>query len=99
MTGQHAADDNTNPPRSGIRRLVSPWEYRHLRAAAAMRFTGGGFNLGIGVVLLGLGRRAESGRERRKCYGWAAWFLVHAALLLTGGILDLTADCAKPPRT
>jgi hypothetical protein len=88
----HTPDSQSAPSRSGIARLISPWEYRHLRAAASVRFAAGGFQLGIGVVLLGLGHRAGTGQDRRKCYGWAAWFLVNAALQFTGGYLDMTAD-------
>lgn len=66
-----APDDSTTPSRSVtvMRRLIRPWEYRHLRAAASVRFAGGGFNLGLGLVLLSLGRSAGTDRERRKCYG------------------------------
>ncbi len=95
----HAPSDSTTRSRSGIRRLIRPWEYRHLRAVASVRFAAGGFQLGIGVVLLGLGRRAGTERDRRKCYRWAAWFLVNAALQFFGGYLDMTADRSAPPRT
>jgi hypothetical protein len=94
-----APDDNTTFSRSGMARLMSPWEYRHLRSAASLRLAAGGFQLGIGVVLLGLGRRSETDRDRRKCYRWAAWFLVNAGLQFTGGILDMTAVRPAPPRT
>ena len=94
-----APDDSTIPSRSVtvMRRLIRPWEYRHLRAAASVRFAGGGFNLGLGLVLLSLGRSAGTDRERRKCYGLAAWFLVSAALQLLGGYLDMTVDRFAPP--
>jgi len=95
----HAPDDGDTPSRSVMRRPITPWEYRHLRAVAGIRLAAGGFHLGIGVVLLGLGRRAETARDRRKCYGWAAWFLALAVLLLSGGYLDLTAIRTTPPRT
>jgi hypothetical protein len=95
----HAPDESTTPSRSAIGRLISPWEYRHLHAVAGVRFAAGGFHLGIGVVLLSLGRRAGTGRERRRCYGWAAWFLAAAALLFSGGYLDLTVARSAPPRT
>jgi hypothetical protein len=94
-----AANDSTAPPRSGVRRLISPLELRHLRSAAGLRFTAGGFQLGIGVVLLGLGRRAKTIPEQRKCNRWAAWFLVNAALQVTGGCLDMLADRPAPPQT
>jgi hypothetical protein len=83
---------NTTSPRPVLRRLIAPWEYRHLRFASGLRFAGGGFNLGIGLVLVSLGRQAGTDRERRKCYRWATWFLAHAALLLMGGCLDAVAD-------
>jgi hypothetical protein len=94
-----APDDSTTPSRSVIvmRRLIRPWEYRHLRAAANVRFAGGGFNLGLGLVLLSLGRSAGTDRERRKCYGWAAWCLVSAALQFLGGYMDMTVDRSAPP--
>ncbi len=95
----HAPGDTTTPPRSVMRRLITPWEYRHLHAVAGVRFAAGGFHLGIGVVLLSLCHRAGTGRERRKCCRWAAWFLVMAALLFAGGYLDMTIARSAPPRT
>ena len=95
----NAPDDNAAASRSVMRRLITPWEYRHLHAVAGVRFAAGGFHLGIGVVLLSLGHRAGTGQERRKCYRWAAWFLVFAALLFSGGYLDMTAARSAPPRT
>ena len=97
----HAPGDNTIPSRSVtvMRRLITPWEYRHLRAVAGVRFAAGGFTLGIGAVLLSLGHRAGTGQERRKCYGWAAFFLVLAALQFSGGYLDMTVASSAPPRT
>jgi len=95
----HAPDDGAIPARSVtvMRRLIRPWEYRHRRAVAGVRFTGGGFGLGLGLVLLSLGRSAGTDRERRKCYGLAAWLLVSAALQLLGGYLDMTVDRFAPP--
>jgi hypothetical protein len=95
----HAPDDSTTTSLSVMRRLITPWEYRHLRAVADVRFAGGGFTLGIGLVLLSLGRRAGTRRERRKCYGWAAYFLVTAALQFSGGFLDVAVARSAPPRT
>ena len=83
-------DDKTSSSRSMPRRLIRPWEYRHLHAATAARFAGGGLQLGIGLILFSFGRQAGTDAERRKCYRWAAWFLVPAALNFTGGLLDLT---------
>lgn len=95
----HAPDDKTPPSRTGLSRLIRPWEYRHLQAVMAVRFAGGGFQLGVGLVLLSLGRQAGTDAERRKCYRWSAWFLVNAALNFAGGLLDLAAARTAPPRT
>ena len=96
-----APDDSTTPwrPVAAMRRLIRPWEYRHRQAVAGVRFAAGGFNLGIGLVLVSLGRSAGTDRDRRKCYGFAAWFLLSAALQFLGGYLDTTADRSAPPRT
>jgi len=94
-----ASDDSIFPSRSGWRRLITPWEYRHLHAVANVRFAAGGFQLGIGLVLLSLGRKAGTDQERRKCYRWSAWFLVSAAASFLGGYLDTIAARTTPPRT
>jgi hypothetical protein len=94
----HAPADDTAPPRSGPGRLMPPWEYRHLRAVADARFAAGGFTLGVGLVLLSLGRSAESDQERRTCYGWGASFLGIAALSFSGGFLDTGVARSAPPR-
>jgi low temperature requirement protein LtrA len=95
----HSPGDNTLPSRSGLKRLISPWEYRHLHAFMAMRFAGGGFQLGIGLVLVSIARKAGTDAERRKFYRLAAWFLLPAAANFLGGLLDLTAARTAPPRT
>jgi hypothetical protein len=94
----HASDDNTPPSPSGLARLMTPWEYRHPLGSMAVRFASGGFQLGVGLVLVSLGRRAETDAERRKCYKFAAWFLVPAVANFLGGFLNLTAARAAPPR-
>jgi hypothetical protein len=96
-----APDDTTTLSRSvtGMRRLIRPWQYRHRHAVAAVRFAGGGFSLGVGLVLLSLGRKAGTDQERRKCYGFAACFLASTPLQFLGGYLDMTADRSAPPRT
>lgn len=94
----HAPDDSTTPLQSFMRRTMLPWEYRHLRAVASVRFAAGGFTLALGLVLLSLGRQAETGQDRRKCYGLAVWFLMLAALQFFGGSMEMKmARCA--PRT
>jgi hypothetical protein len=93
-----ASNDSTAPTRTGFTRLIRPWEYRHAQAVANLRFTAGGFQLGVGLVLLSLGRNAGTDRERRKCYWWAASFLGIAALQLTGGVMDVAAARSARPR-
>jgi hypothetical protein len=56
----NAPNDNTapkglggwwaSPPRTGIRRTILPWEYRHLRASGVTR-TAAGVLLAVGGVL------------------------------------------------
>ena len=95
----HAPEDSTTPLQSLMRRTMWPWEYRHLRAVASVRFAAGGFTLALGLVLLSLGRQAETGQDRRKCYGLAAWFLVDAALQFFGGSMEMKMARSAPPRT
>jgi hypothetical protein len=79
----HAPDNNAvpesprewwaSPPRSGLRLIISPWEYRHLRACAGVR-------IGSAVVLTGLGLVTLTfGGNDRKTYGWTMAFLAPAA--------------------
>jgi hypothetical protein len=88
-----------SPPRPGMQRLISPWEYRHLHAVANVRFAAGGFQLGIGLVLLSLGRQAGTDAERRKMYRLSAWFLVPAVGNFLGGYWYTTIARSAPPRT
>ena len=90
-----APADHTTRSQSAMARLIMPWERRHLRGVMALRFAGGGFQLGVGLVLLSLGRKAGTDPERRKCYRWAAWFLVMAGLQFAGGYIDLTVERPK----
>jgi hypothetical protein len=50
-----------------MKRTMPSWEYRHLRANASLRFAAGGFTLALGLVLVSLGRQAETPQDRRKC--------------------------------
>ena len=88
-----------SPPRPGLHRLISPWEYRHLHAVANVRFAAGGFQLGIGLVLLSLGRKTEADQERHKMYRLSAWFLVPAVGNFLGGYWYTTIADSAPPRT
>jgi hypothetical protein len=61
------------PPRTGIRRVISPGEYRHLRGWARVRIVSGGVLTALGVVTLAFG-----GNDW-KTYGWATVFFAAAA--------------------
>jgi hypothetical protein len=63
-----------SPPRQGMRRLIHPWEYRRLRFYGVARIVGGSVAAAAGFICLAYG-----------VYGWAAFFLVIAALNLAGG--------------
>jgi hypothetical protein len=61
------------PPRSGMQRMIAPWEYRHLRGWARVRITAGIVLAGLGAVTL------FGGSFSPKAAGFAALFLVAAA--------------------
>ena len=94
----NASDDTTaarglrgwwaSPPRTGMQRLIVPYEYRHLRLFGAGRIAGGAVAATAGVVCLSYG-----------VYGWAAFFLVLGALNLGGGYWYLTVARSASART
>jgi hypothetical protein len=63
----------TSPTRSGMRLIISPWEYRHLRGWARVRITSGVALAGLGIVTLSFG-----GNDW-KTHGWTMGFLAAAA--------------------
>jgi hypothetical protein len=71
-----------------MRRLIVPWEYRHLRASGVTRIAGGVVLAVGGILLLSYG-----------VYGWAAFFLVLAALNLAGGYWYITIARSESART
>jgi hypothetical protein len=78
-----------SPPRTGIRRTIAPWEYRHLRGSGLIRIAGGSFLALAGILLLSY-----------RAYGWAALFLVLAAANLAGGYYwYITMARSESPRT
>jgi hypothetical protein len=62
-----------SPPRSGMRFIISPWEYRHLGAWARVRIASGVVLAGLGVVTFSFG-----GNDW-KTFGWTLAFLALAA--------------------
>jgi hypothetical protein len=76
------------PPRPGLQRLINPIEYRHLRGFGLTRIAGGSVASAAGLVCLAY------------CvYGWAAFFLVIAALNFGGGYWYITVSRSAPART
>lgn len=80
-------------PRSGMQRMIVPWEYRHLRFWAGVRISGGTVLVGLGVVTLFFG-----GNDR-KTYGWATAFLAAAAANLAFARWELAIDRPAEART
>jgi len=73
------------PQRPGLQRLIHPWEYRHLRRFAAIRIAGGGVAAAAGLICLSYA-----------VYGWAAFFLVLAALEFAAAYWYLTIARSAP---
>jgi hypothetical protein len=94
----NASHDNTaarrlrrwwlTPPRPGLQRLINPIEYRHIRGFGTARMAGGIVAAAPGLICLAYG-----------VYGWAAFFLVLAALNLAGGYWFLTIARSAPSQT
>ena len=76
-----------SPARSGMQLLIAPPEYRHLRAFGITRICGGIVAVAAGIVCLSY-----------QAYGWAAFFLVIAALDLATAYWELTVARSKNPR-
>jgi hypothetical protein len=99
----NAPNDNTaprglrgwwaSPPRSGMRRVIAPWEYRHLRAWARVRIASGIALAGLGAITLSFG-----GNDL-KTYGWTAAFLAAAAAHLSFAQWELTIARSEPEPT
>jgi hypothetical protein len=77
-----------SPPRTGLQRLIVPYEYRHLRFFGTARIAGGAVAATAGVICLAY-----------DAYGWAAFFLVLGALNLVGGSWYLNVDRSTAART
>jgi hypothetical protein len=68
-----------SPPRSGVSRLIAPYEYRHLRFFGGLHMAGGSLAAVACAICLAYG-----------VFGWAAFFGVIAALNLAGGYWFIT---------
>ena len=97
----YAPNDNTaprglrgwwlTPPRSGMQRIISPWEYRHLRAWARVRIAAGIVLAGLGAVTL------FGGSFSAKAVGFAAVFLVAAAASFSFAAWELAIARSASP--
>jgi hypothetical protein len=79
--------------RTGMRRIIPPWEFRHLRVWGGARIVGGIVLVVVGVLTLTFGGNDST------TYGWAAAWLALAALALAGGLWEMTIARSAPPRT
>jgi hypothetical protein len=77
-----------SPPRSGMERLINPWEYRHLRFFGAAHIFGGSVAGAAGLICL-----------LYDVPGWAAFFLAIGAANLAGGSWYLSIDRSASART
>jgi hypothetical protein len=75
-----------SPPRSGMQRLINPWEYRHIRVFGITHIASGIVAAGVGAFILSYG-----------AYGWAVLFLVLGALHLAGGYWYITIARSAHP--
>jgi hypothetical protein len=76
-----------SPSRSGMQRLINPWEYRHLRAFGVTHVAGGFVAASAGVVCLSYA-----------AYGWVAFFLVVGVLNLACGYWYIAMARSSAPR-
>ena len=81
-----------SPPRTGLRRIIAPWEYRHLRTFARTRI--------VGTIVAGICSilTLVFGGSNWTAYGWAIVFAVIAALNLAvaGWELSIAGSEAAP---
>jgi len=86
-----ALNPDVAPSRTGMRRLIPRWEYRHLRACGGTRVAAGLLLGGLGVVTLSFGG------SDTKTYGWTAFWLLLGGLDFAFGYWEMTI--ARPKVT
>jgi hypothetical protein len=89
----NAQDDNTAPPRTGMRRLIPRFAFRRLHAVARVHVVAGTVLAGLGVIML------AGGSFTAVAIAWAAFFLVLAALQFSVGYWYLAIVRSAPLRT
>ncbi len=53
-----ATTDHIVPSQTGMRRMISPWAWHHLRASATIRFAAATFTLVVAGILFSVGYAA-----------------------------------------
>jgi len=86
MNGQN--DSNTDSTRTGLRRIIPRWEYRHLRVIANLRIGISCLLAIFGILTLAYG-----------AYGWTAFWWGLAAAHFSLGYWELTIARSTAPRT
>jgi hypothetical protein len=82
-----------SPPRSGMQRIIAPWEYRHLRAWARVRIAAGIVLAALGAVTL------FGGSFTTIAVGWAALCLAAAAAFFLYAAWELAIARSASPQT
>ena len=82
-----ASNDDTAPSRTGMRRLISPWAFGHLRLCAGIRFAVSAFLVTIAALLFAAGRG-----------GLATLPLLGAGVNLAWGYWEMTIARSPAPR-
>jgi hypothetical protein len=71
------------PPRTGLRLIIAPWEYRHLRVYGRAHLAGAGVLTILALVILSLGG------SNWTAYGWALCFAAVGLAHLAVGLWEL----------
>lgn len=89
----HGPNDDAVPSRTGMRRIIVPWAFRHLRAVAVIRIT-------VGIILTVLGLiTLTAGSFTAKAVGFAVVFFAAAAVHLAFATWVLAvARSSRPAR-
>lgn len=82
-----------SPKRSGMRLIIAPWEYRHLRGWARVRIAAGAVAFGLGAVTLSFGGNDST------TYVWTVVFLAIAAAQFSFAGWELTIARSESART
>jgi hypothetical protein len=84
----NASNDSTTPSRTGMRRVISPWAFQHLRLCAAIRFGVSAFLVTIAGLLFAFGHS-----------GLAVLPLVGAVVNFAWGYWQMIIARSSAPRT